>query len=223
MEEAGRAPSIRAWGVRVAAIGFVVAVLVSEVLKGDSPSPTGPAGDIAALFDERRSSILAGAYVQMLALFLLAFVFAALADALMPERLVSGRLARIVLVLVLVSYTVYVFWTAALAFGAGVDAGATVGKALWEIRFVAETWVNFPVALLVGSVAFAAGAVRSAWYRPFSLVAAAAFLLGGAAVARNGFFAPDGGYGFLLFWLLPLWVVVTAFVASRPADVAIVG
>lgn len=30
--------------------------------------------------------------------------------------------------------------------------------------------------------------------------------MGGADLARNGFFALDGGYGFLLFWLLPLWV-----------------
>ena len=35
------------------------------------------------------------------------------------------------------------------------------------------------------------------------------FLAGGADMARTGFFAPHGGYGFLLFWLLPLWLLVT--------------
>jgi hypothetical protein len=42
---------------------------------------------------------------------------------------------------------------------------------------------------------------------------AALFLVGGGALARNGFFAHDGGYGFILFWL-PAWVLATAFVVS---------
>ena len=204
--------------VRAIGIGFVLAILVSEVMKGDSPSPTGPAGEIASFFDDHRSGILAGAYVQMLALFLLAVLFAALADDVMSAESLAGRLARIALVLLLVAYTAYVFLTAALAFGAAVDAGPAVGKALWQIRFVAETFVNFPAAMLVGSVGVAAGGATRPWYRCFSLAGAVAFLVGGAAVARNGFFAPDGGYGFILFWLLPLWAAVTAFAASpKPA------
>jgi hypothetical protein len=203
--------------LRATGILFLVLILVSELLKGDSPSPTGPATEIAFFFEERRTSILAGAYVQLLALFLFALLFAALAPRLMPQELTTGRLARIGLVLVLVAYSAYVFWTAATAFGAGLDAGPDTGKALWEIRFVAETFVNLPTALLVGSVALAT-AVGGRWYRGLSLAVAAAFAVGGAALARNGFFAPDGGYGFILFWLLPLWVAVTAFVAtSRPA------
>jgi hypothetical protein len=202
--------------LRASGIAFVVVVLVAEVLKGDSPSPTGPEQEIAAFFGDHRSTILAGAYVHMLALFLLALVVVTVADRLMPDTIVSGRLARLGLVLVLVALTSYVFLTAALAFGAALDAGPAVGKALWEIRFVSETFVNFPVALLVGAAAVsAAGAVRP-WYRWFSAVAAAAFLVGGATLARNGFFAPDGGFGFILFWLLPAWVVATAFVGSPP-------
>ncbi|HXV02298.1 MAG TPA: hypothetical protein VFP24_01880 [Gaiellaceae bacterium] len=204
--------------LRVTGILFVVLILVSELLKGDSPSPTGPTEEITSFFDERRSSILAGAYVQMLALFLLALLFASLAPRLMSQELTSGRLARIGLVLVLAAYTGYAFWTAATAFGAALDAGPETAKALWEIRFVAETFVNLPVALFVGAVGIAATVGRG-WYRWASLAVAAAFLVGGAALARNGFFAPDGGYGFILFWLLPLWVVVTAFVATpRPAS-----
>ena len=157
----------------------------------------------------------------MLALFLFALLFAALANELMSQTSLSGRLARLALVLVLVSYTTYVFLTSALAFGAALDAGPAVGKALWEIRFIAETFINFPVAMFVGSISFAAHAVvQRPWYRWFSLAVALAFLVGGATVARNGFFAPDGGYGFILFWLLPLWVAVTAFVAS-PRSVAV--
>ncbi len=200
---------------RVTGVAFAVTILVSEVLKGDSPSPTGPAGEIVSFFADHRSTILAGAYVQMLALFLLALLFATVAEDVMPESSIAGRLARLGLILTLTAYTTYVFLTAALAFGAATDATPETAKSLWEIRFVSETFVYFPVALLIGSVAFAVrpGLTRP-WYRWGSLATAAIFLAGGAALTRNGFFAPDGGYGIILFWLLPVWVAVTGFVAT---------
>ncbi len=200
---------------RLTGVAFAVTILVSEVLKGNSPSPTGPASKIVSFFADHRSTILAGAYVQMLALFLLALLFATVAEDVMPESSIAGRLARLGLILTLTAYTTYVFLTAALAFGAATDATPETAKSLWEIRFVSETFVNFPVALLIGSVAFAVrpGLTRP-WYRWGSLATAAIFLAGGAALARNGFFAPDGGYTFILFWLLPVWVAVTGFVAT---------
>jgi hypothetical protein len=201
--------------IRLTGIAFVVVILVSEVLKSDSPSPTGPASEIVSYFADHRLGILAGAYVQMLALFLLALLFATLAEDVMPAETTAGRLARLGLVLTLVAYTTYVFLTAALAFGAATDTTPETAKSLWEIRFVAQTFVNFPAALLIGAVAMAMKpGLDRPWYRWGSLLVAAAFLLGGAALARNGFFAPDGDYGFILFWLLPLWVAVTAFVAT---------
>ena len=200
---------------RLTGVAFVVTILVSEVLKGDSPSPTGPVSEIVSFFADHRSTILAGAYVQMLALFLLALLFATLSEDVMPGSTIAGRLARLGLVLTLTAYTTYVVLTAALAFGAVTDATPETAKSLWEIRFVSETFVNFPVALLIGSVALAVrpGLTRP-WYRWGSLATAALFLVGGAALARNGFFAPDGGYVIILFWLLPIWVAVTAFVAT---------
>jgi hypothetical protein len=77
----------------------------------------------------------------MLALFLFALLFAALANEFMSQTSLSGRLARLALVLVLVAFTTYVFLTSALAFGAALEAGPAVGKALWEMRFIA-LWVG---------------------------------------------------------------------------------
>jgi hypothetical protein len=74
-----------------------------------------------------------------------------------------------------------------------------------------------PTGPVSGSVALAVRpGLTPPWYRWGSLATAALFLVGGAAaaLARNGFFAPDGGYGFILFWLPPIWVAVTAFVAT---------
>jgi hypothetical protein len=78
--------------VRLAGIGFAVLVLVSEVLKDDSPSPNAPAGEIAEFLVDGRTAILAGAYVQMLALFLAAFAIVSVTG--WPDS-VADRLARL--------------------------------------------------------------------------------------------------------------------------------
>ena len=39
--------------------------------------------------------------------------------------------------------------------------------------------------------------------------------MAGATLARHGFFAPDGGYGFIVFWLLPLWIAATGIAPRR--------
>ena len=200
---------MKGYFVRLAGVGFTVLVLVSELLKGDSPSPNGPAREIVEFLVDGRTAILAGAYVQMLALFLAAFAIVSVTG--WPDG-VADRLARLGLVLTLAAYTAYVFLTAASAYGAAELPAGTV-KALWQVRFVSETFVAFPAALLIGASAWASRARRR--YAWFSAVVAAAFLVGGASLAHDGFFAPDGGYGFILFWLLPLWVVVTAWSQRR--------
>jgi hypothetical protein len=162
------------------------------------------------LLVDGRTTILAGAYVQMLALFLAAFAIVSVTG--WPDG-VADRLAPLGLVLTLAAYTAYVFLTAASADGAA-DLPAGTVKALWQVRFVSETFVAFPAALLIGASAWASRARRR--YAWFSAVVAAAFLVGGASLAREGFFAPDSGYGFILFWLLPLWVVVTSWSPRTP-------
>jgi hypothetical protein len=185
------------------------------VLKGDSPSPTGPASEIVSFFSDGRSGILAGAYVQMVALGVLAVVLVTVRRLVVVRESVAGDLVVVAIALTLAAYTIYIFLTAALAFGAGTDARPETAKALWEIRFVSEVFIAFPAALLAAGVAVAW--TKRRWIAWFSVAAAGALALGGAGFARNGFFAPDGGYGFLLFWLLPIWVLVTAFGAtSRP-------
>jgi hypothetical protein len=203
---------------RFAGVALILVILTSELLKGDSPSPTGPSATVASYLDEHRTGILGGAFVQMLGLFLFAIVSLFVVERCVRERqLRAAALAALGAVLALVAYTQYVFLTAAAAFAAaGAEAGTA--RALWAVRFVAETFIAFPAALLLGSVA--AAALRSTafprWYGWFSAAGAVAFLVGGGALAQSGAFAPDGDYGFLLFWLLPIWACVSGFVAAQP-------
>jgi hypothetical protein len=62
-----------------------------------------------------------------------------------------------------------------------------------------------PVAALTGAttVGVLRGRVLPRWHGWFSAATALAFLAGGADMARTGFFAADGDYGFLLFGCCP--------------------
>jgi hypothetical protein len=207
----------------IAGIGFLLLTLLSELLKGDSPSTVDPPLRVATYLEEHRNGILGGAYVQMLglALFLIVVLVAIERIWLVGGRRVEAAFAATGALLTIVAYTAYVFFTSALAFGAGPDLDLGTLESLWEVRFVAETFIAFPAALLLGAVGVAGLRMPGlqTWYAPATIFAAFAFLVGAAAVARTGFFAPDGDYGFILFWLLPLWVAVTAFVATpRPAS-----
>jgi hypothetical protein len=214
-----RERQLASWG----GVAFLLVILASEFLKGDSPSPSGPPTAVFAYLEEHRSGILAGAYVQMLGLFLFAVVMLLALERLLDEgRRRATVLAGLGVVLVLVSYSTYVLLTAAAAFGAGADLGPETTKALWQVRFVSETFIAFPAALLVGAFAAAALATRSLprWYAWASVAVAGTFLVGGATLRRYGTFAPDGDYGFVLFWLLPFWTAVTGFVVGDTREEA---
>jgi hypothetical protein len=139
---------------RLTGLAFAVAILISEVLKGESPSPTGRASEIVSFFADHRSTILAGAYVQMLALFLLALLFATVSEDVMPADTTAGTLARLGLVLTLTAYDVRIPHGCPGVRGCH-GHNTRDREVAWEIRFVSETFVNFPVALLIGSVALA--------------------------------------------------------------------
>jgi hypothetical protein len=205
----------------IAGIGFLLLTLLSELLKGDSPSTVDPPLRVATYLEEHRNGILGGAYVQMLglALFLIVVLVAIERIWLVGGRRVEAALAATGALLTIVAYTAYVFFTSALAFGAGPDLDLGTLESLWEVRFMAETFIAFPAALLLGAVGVAGLRMPGlqTWYAPATIFAAFAFLVGAAAVARTGFFAPDGDYGFVLFWLLPLWTAVTGFVVRGQA------
>ena len=199
----------------IAGIGFLLLTLFSELLKGDSPSTVDPPLKVAIYLEEHRNRILSGAYVQMLGLlFFLVVAIAVVELVWLGGRRLEAALAAVGALLTVVAYTTYVFLTSGLAFGAGPDIDPGTLESLWELRFVAETFIAFPAALFLGAVGVAGLQMPrlQTWYAPTTTFAAFAFLVGAAAVARTGFLAPDGDYGFIMFWLLPLWTAVTGFV-----------
>jgi hypothetical protein len=78
-----------------------------------------------------------------------------------------------------------------------------------------------PLATLVGATSIAAwrSSLWPTWLSQFGIVGALWIVVGGAALMRNGFFSPHGGYrlvGFLLFFV---WMLLAAiFMLVRPTE-----
>ncbi|HEX6708842.1 MAG TPA: hypothetical protein VF068_00795 [Rubrobacter sp.] len=203
-------------------IAFVVLLFAGEVVLGDATHPpaNAPGEKIVAFFTEYRTGSLIGAHIQALATMLLLWFVATLATALAAwgQRTTAVLVAAGGTVSVGV-FMVYLMLSSALAFGAdstgGLDPGAA--GALYQARFMALVFYALPVSVLVAATSV--GALHTGlfprWYGRSGIIVAVAFLVGGADVARNGLFSPDGDYGFILFWLFPLWLIVTGVVFMR--------
>ena len=203
-------------------IAFVVLLFAGEVALGDTTHPPANAtGEkVVAFFEKYGKGSLIGAYIQAIAAMLLLWFVASVATALASwgqrTKAVLAALGGTVSVGV---FLLYLSLSSALAFGAASTGGLDAGAAgtLYQARFMALVFYSFPVSVLVAATSVGALRIRHfpRWYGWFGIVVAAAFLIGGADVARSGFFAPDGDYGFILFWLFPLWLMLTSVVFMR--------
>jgi hypothetical protein len=195
-------------------IAVVVLLFVGEVLGGNDvhPPATDSGQHITAFYAANHTGILAGTYLHGVAVLLLLWFAATLATTVRA----SGQDAMATLIATASAVTagalgLWLVLTATLAFGAGPDQDLGAAQALYQLRYLAETLWSLPVAALTGATAVAVlrGRVLPRWCGWFSAATALAFLVGGVDMARAGLFAADGDYGFLLFWLLPLWLLVT--------------
>jgi hypothetical protein len=204
----------------VAGIAFVVVLFVGEAaLGGNHPAPTDAAATIARFYHDHRAGALASGYIQALALILLIYFSAIVCEWLweagQPRLAVTAFAGA---VLTAATFLVYLFVQSALAYGIAADSNADITKALYQLRFIAETFVSFPAAILVGAASVAAVRIRTLprWHAWGGCLIALSLLVAGADVARNGLFAPEGDLAFLtLFFLLPVWVVSTGVLLAR--------
>ncbi|HEY2959075.1 MAG TPA: hypothetical protein VGM21_12835 [Actinomycetota bacterium] len=206
---------LRGWERAGAAVGIAAVVLlfVGEVLGGDDvhPTATDSGQHVTAFYAANHAGVLAGSYVHGVALMLLLWFAATLAGVVRAGG--QDAMATLIATASAVTAGVVGLWlvvTATLAFGAGPGQDPGAAQVLYQLRYLAQTFWSLPVAALTGATAVGVlrGRVLPRWHGWFSAATALAFLLGGTDMARTGLFAADGDYGFLLFWLLPLWLVV---------------
>jgi hypothetical protein len=108
---------------------------------------------------------------------------------------------------------------AALAFGIAGSGDPNLTKACFE--FAAMTLVLSNVLLALMSAA-AACAPLASWFRWASGISAVVYLAGGAALARQGAFSPDGAVQFATYGLELLWTLAAAMILFRARPTAVV-
>jgi hypothetical protein len=98
-----------------------------------------------------------------------------------------------------------------LAYRVALDDPTSV-KGWWDVAAVVVTLIGFPLGIMV--LAVASASLRSgflpSWYGWASGVLAVAFVLRGGALKADGFYAPDGAYGFVVLVLFLAWMLVTS-------------
>lgn len=211
---------------RLASAGGIVGVVlfvVGFLVVGDQPGIGDPAADIAGYFEDDRGRVLFGATLLGLsAAFFLWFVGAV---ANRCREAGQGRLAATTIAAGSVSFAVILVLVAvqaALAHGVAEAGEEGAVAALYYVSWTVGVLLSFPMALLFGaaSAGLARGGVLPGWFEWFGTLAALLMALGGTVWARDGFWAPDGGYGFITVIVFVVWVVVASALLSMRTTAA---
>ena len=216
----GRAVSCRLQRWAPATGILFVVLIVAGFFGPQAPKADESAAKVVDSFTGHRSGWLVKLYVESVGWAVFLWFLGSVAAAL--RRAGELRLAAVAfaggvasVVLIAVGYAVQ----AALAFDIARVAGASTSKAIYDLSFMAFVWSAFPAAVLLGSTAVASLRTRAlpTWYGWATGAGAAWTLLGGAALAQNGFFTPDesGGVTNIRYMILLLWALVTAILLLR--------
>lgn len=177
---------------------FVVLFVASLFAPGEGPPSLGDSnGEILAFFGENHRALLISVILGGLALvaflWFLGSVGAALRNA-GEARLAAVAFGGGIVTSALAGLSLVI--QATLTFRLSVDA-PQIAKALYEMRFLTETIIGFPVAVLVGAVSLAAwrSRVLPQWFGLAGFLVAAIVLVGGGAFSSRAFTPPTAPSG----------------------------
>jgi hypothetical protein len=205
---------------RGSGIGFVLFFIVAYVIYGSQPKVGASADTLVSFYDDDRTRILIAAVIFGIGVLNLLWFAAALSNELRAAgqgvwgaaaTASSAALGVILFVLITIS--------AALAYSIAGSGDDRLTSGLNDLSWVLMVIASFPAAMLVMAGSFGlqqAGIISS---RSFGAGVAAVVLvlLGGTTWARDGFWAPDGGYSRFIAPILALaWIaVVSGFLYMR--------
>lgn len=200
-------------------IVFVALLVATFFLPAKTPPDTGDsAATWVSFIEAHRTAILANAYVSGLAIVFFLFFLGSLVTRLRAAG--EQRLGAVALGGGLVLAGLALIWMsmqAAIAWNLVHDLQPGDVKML----LVAPMFgFGFPLAALAGAASIAAWRSNfwRSWFSQAGLVGALWFVVGGAALARDGFFSPQGAYGFISFLAFLAWMLLaSAFMLARPS------
>lgn len=197
---------------------FVVAFVVAFFVAGEPPKIDEGAAALRTYYADD-GAILTSTYVVGIALVLYLSFLGTLATRVREAG--QARLATVVFAAGITTSALYMVCTlanATLAYRTPADDG--VLQALYDLQLVGFVLIAFPSALLVGSVALASSRARifSRWFDVLAAIAALGFLVGGAAFASDGWFAPGGAYGLVATFAFLAWTATASAMLTMQAE-----
>ena len=216
------------WERLAAATGivFVVLSVIALVAGGQAPRPDDPDQEIVSYFVDNRSGLLFQAYLFGLASIFFLWFVGSLRSHLRRAEGETGRLSAVAFgggVATVATFFLGTSLSAALAFRvAQTDPGVAV--ALFHVGSQAFTLSSFTAVVLVAAasvVIIRTGALPS-WLGWLGGLLSLAFLVSGFAVfVESGPLASGGAYGYIVFGVFFLWVLLASMLlvqrVGRPA------
>ena len=198
----------------ISGIIFIVLVIVSSFIAPGPPKASDPAEKITAYFTDHRGAILLSGYLGGLAIIPAVVFIAALYTLLREAEGLSGGLALASFgsaLLTGVFATTSSLLGSVLAF-TGRDADAATMRGLYNLDQMFGTFIWFPLVawLLFASLIMLRIAGGYRWVGYLGILEAIVGLVGGASLARNGFFALGGPMGLIAVLIFAVWVLATS-------------
>jgi hypothetical protein len=205
-----------------AGVLFVILLLVGGFIAGSPPAPDDSAREIHEFYRDNDTALKVGSYLNGLAIFpfliFLGSVWSRVRGAGDEMRRVATILAGgAVIAVAMASVGTAITATTAIRIRELAPEGA---KFFFTLSGVATSMTAFAVAVFVGAVAVAAARARAfpSWLGPAGAVLTVAWLVAGLGVATEA--TGIGLFGFIVFLLWLVWVLVISFFMYRPQAAA---
>lgn len=197
---------------------FVVAFMAAFFIGGEPPAADDGAAAIREYYADD-GAILAATYLYGIGLVLFLWFAGALAHRLREAG--QARLAAVAFGGGIVTSALFMGGTilnASMAYRTPADDG--IVQALYDVQLLTDTMIAFPAAtfLLAASIAASRTGVFAKWFAGTGALLALGILVGGAAYASDGFFAPRGGYGLIATFVFMAWTLVSSGMLTMQAE-----
>lgn len=196
-------------------MGFAVGFIAAFLVVGDIPKLGDSAQETAAWYSDNRGRALVGIVVFGVALMLFVWFVGTLANTLREAG--EGRPGAVVIAaggLIAAFASMQGIIVASLAQSLADTADPGVVKALGDIQWLIQTLVGFPATVFAAAsgIAILRSGILARWLGWASIAGAVVFAVSTTTFARDGFWAPDGGYN---YYIAP--IVFIAWVAATSA------
>ncbi|MEX1046670.1 MAG: hypothetical protein WD757_04685 [Actinomycetota bacterium] len=199
---------------RVAAmsgVAFVVTVVMSLALTGPPPTFDKPIEEIASYYDQHRSGIAYGGYLNGLAIIFGLWFLGSLRSFLRRAEGDTGRISAVVFGAGILAGAMALagsLFNSVVALDFSVDSSPEIVRALYSLSSLSFSFFWFPITVLAAGTSVVAARSKAFpdWFVWAGVLGTALFLVAGSSVhIDGGIFGPAGAMTFISLIVFLLW------------------